>query len=203
VERQHITTPLQEGGDTPEAYSGQAGERQHVTTPLQEGEAVYLQGAGAVILHPFLEELFRSRALWQGRAFRDAAAQYRAVYLLSYLTFGSDAVPEYDLLLPKLLCGLPWQEPLPPGQLTAEERAACEELLRAVLSYWSVLKSNSPAWMREQFFLRQGKLERVDANWRLTVEHRLQDVLLTRLPWGVGLIRLPWMQGLLYVRWTE
>jgi hypothetical protein len=178
-------------------------ERQHVATPLQEGEAVYLEGAGAVILHPFLEELFRSCALLQERTFRDAAAQYRAVYLLGYLTFGSEEVREYDLLLPKLLCGLPWEEPLPPGRLTAEERAACEELLRAVLSHWSVLKSNSPAWMREQFFLRQGKLERVDANWRLTVEHRLQDVLLARLPWGIGFIRLAWMQGGLYVRWTD
>jgi hypothetical protein len=177
--------------------------RTPLTTPLQEGESIYLQGAGAVILHPFLEELFRSRALLQDGAFRDAAAQYRAVHLLGYLTFGSDEVPEYDLLLPKLLCGLPWEEPLPSGRLLVEERAACEELLQAVLSHWSALKSTSPDWMREQFFLRQGKLERLDANWRLTVEHRLQDVLLARLPWGVSLIRLPWMQGLLYVRWTD
>jgi hypothetical protein len=178
-------------------------ERPPGATPLQEGEAVYLGGAGVVILHPFLEELFRSRALLQGQAFRDAAAQYRAVYLLGYLTFGSDEVPEYDLLLPKLLCGLPWEEPLPPGKLTAEEHIACAELLGAVLRHWSALKSTSPAWMREQFFLRQGKLERVDANWKLTVEHHLQDVLLDKLPWGVSLIRLPWMQGLLYVRWTD
>jgi hypothetical protein len=125
------------------------------------------------------------------------------VYLLSYLTIDSDEVPEYDLLLPKLLCGLPWEEPLPSGKLAAEERAACEELLSAVLSHWSALKSNSPAWMREQFLLRQGKLERIEADWRLTVEHRLQDVLLARLPWGIGFIRLPWMPGGLYVRWTD
>jgi len=171
--------------------------------PLQEGEAIYLEGAGAVILHPFLEELFRGRGLLAGRDFRDAVARQRAVHLLELLTFGGEAAPEYDLLLPKLLCALPFEEPLEPADLVEADRAACDTLLRAVLDHWTALRSSSPDWLRAQFFLREGKLEAVDAGWRLTVERRIQDVLLARLPWGLRVIGLPWMEGRIYVHWTE
>ena len=96
-----------------------------------------------------------------------------------------------------------WEEPLVPVELTNAERAACDNLLRAVLTHWRALKSNSIEWMRGQFFLRAAKLERVDSNWRLTVERRVQDVLLDRLPWGVGVVGLPWMQGPVYVHWMK
>lgn len=192
--------PSTEGMQTSLEPLRQSQDRQHIETQLQEGEAVYVEGAGVIIVHPFLEELFRSLGLLQERAFYDQAAQYQAVHLLSYLTFGNDEIPEYDLLLPKLLCGLPWAEPLPPsGTLSTESCNACEELLSAVLNHWSALKSNSSAWLRQQFFLRQGKIERVDEHWKLSVERRPQDVLLDKLPWGVGLIHLPWMPGLLHV----
>lgn len=169
----------------------------------QEGEAIYLNGAGCIILHPFLEELFRSNELLAGRSFRNAAARDQAVRLLAFLTFGDELTPEYDLLLPKLLCGMAWEEPLVPVELTNAERAACDNLLRAVLTHWRALKSNSIEWMRGQFFLRAAKLERVDSNWRLTVERRVQDVLLDRLPWGGGVVGLPWMQGPVYVHWMK
>ena len=169
---------------------------------LDYGEAVYLEGAGAVILHPFLEELFGSCDLLYERDFSDEYARQRAVLLLSYLSFGSEQVAEYDLLLPKLLCNLPWREPLPPAELSEAERLYCTQLLHAVLKHWTALKSDSLVWLREQFFLREGKLIRVDAGWTLTVERRAQDVLLDKLPWGVGLIHLPWMPDFLHVSWT-
>lgn len=169
----------------------------------KEGEAIYLNGAGCVILHPFLEELFRSNDLLAGRAFRDAAAREHAVRLFAYLTFGDELTPEYDLLLPKLLCGMAWEDPLALIEFTDAERTACDQLLGAVLTHWSALKSNSVGWMRAQFFLRSAKLEQLDSNWRLTVERRAQDVLLDRLPWGLGVIRLPWMQAPVYVHWMK
>lgn len=172
-------------------------------TMPQEGEAIYLNGAGCIILHPFLEELFRSNELLAGRAFRDAAARERAVRLLAFLTFGNELTPEYDLLLPKLLCGMAWEEPLAPIELTDAERTACDQLLRAVLTHWRALKSNSVDWTRAQFFLRAAKLDRLESHWRLTVERRAQDVLLDRLPWGVGVVGLPWMQERVYVHWMK
>ncbi len=175
------------------------------SAPLAAGEAVFLAGAGGVILHPFLAELFRRRGLLAAGAraqFRDEAARHHAVHLLGHLTFGGEA-PEYDLLLPKLLCGLPWEELPAPAALDDDDRAACDELLAAVLGHWQALRSTSAAWLREQFFLREGKLEPVDQGWKLTVERRGQDVLLDRLPWGLGTVRLPWLAEVLHVRWTD
>ncbi len=167
------------------------------------GEEVSVNGAGCIILHPFLEELFRSSNLLDGRDFRDEASRQRAVHLLSYLTFGDQAPAEYELLLPKLLCGMAWEEPLPPVELGSDEQLACDQLLGAVIRHWQALKGCSENWMREQFLLRPARLEQTDDAWHLTVERRAQDVLLDRLPWGLGVIALPWRHGLIYVRWVE
>lgn len=166
-------------------------------------DAIYLGGAGLVLLHPFLEQLFRERGVLAGPGFRDAEARDRAVHLLGLLAFGRVDVPEHELLLPKLLCGVPFEEPLEPSALEDEDLAACEALLRAVLEHWTALRSSSPEWLRQQFFLRDGKLEHVDGGYRLTVERRAQDVLLARLPWGCGAIALPWLGDRIFVRWLE
>lgn len=168
-----------------------------------ENETIYLEGAGVVILHPFLETLFNDRGWLEQRHFRDERDRQRAMHLLGLLSFGREAVPEYDLVLAKLLCGLPPEEPLEPRELTDEDRQAADTLLRAVLGHWTALRSESPEWLRQQFFLREGTLEPVDFGWRLTVERRAQDVLLARLPWGLGVIRLPWMEGQLHVGWLD
>jgi hypothetical protein len=168
-----------------------------------EDEAIYLEGAGAVLLHPFLEPLFRDRGLLDGRDFADPKARNRAVRLLGLLTYGGADVPEYELTLAKTLCGWAGDEPLEPLQLEDDDVAACDMLLRAVLRHWTTLRSSSPEWLREQFFLREGKLERVDAGYLLTIERRAQDVLLARLPWGFGVIALPWLTERIYVRWLD
>ncbi|OUC11765.1 MAG: hypothetical protein B0A82_26635 [Alkalinema sp. CACIAM 70d] len=167
-----------------------------------ESKAVYIGGTGIVIVHPFLQELFHSLELLADNQFRDGQTQRRAVALLTYLTYGDANIPEYELLLPKLLCAWDWEEPLPPYELNEAERNACEELLGAVLKHWSALHSNSTEWLRQQFFWRDGKLKPVDLGWQLTIEHRMQDVLLSKLPWGVGVIHLPWMPVFLHVNWT-
>ncbi len=171
------------------------------TQPGQE--AIYIEGAGLVILHPFLPELFRSLDLLSDRQFRHPQAQRRAVALLSYLTFGDLVIPDYTLLLPKLLAAWAWVEPLPPYDLTEEDRLACDELLAAVLRHWSALRSSSADWLRDAFFWRDGRLTPVDQGWQLTIERRAQDVLLSHLPWGIGVIHLPWMADQLYVNWIS
>ena len=170
--------------------------------PLDE-DAIYLPGAGAILLHPFLETLFRDRGLLEGRDFRDLAAREHAVHLVGLLVFGCREVPEFNLVAAKLLCGYPLEEPLAPAVLEDADAAACEELLVAVLRHWSALRSSSADWLRTQFFLRDGKLEKVDEGFRLTVERRAQDVLLARLPWGLGVIGFPWMKEKVFVRWLD
>ncbi len=183
--------------------SSHVSEASTENTQAETGEVVTVNGAGCIIMHPFLEELFRSSKLLDGRGFRSEASRQRAVHLLSYLTFGDPAPAEYELLLPKLLCGMAWQEPLAAIELGDEECLACDQLQDAVIRHWQALKACSANWVREQFLLRPARLEQTDDAWRLTVERRAQDVLLDRLPWGLGVISLPWRHGLIYVRWME
>ena len=88
-------------------------------------------------------------------------------------------------------------------ELENDDLAACDALLRAVLDHWTALRSSSPEWLRQQFFLREGKLERVDSGYLLTIERRAQDVLLARLPWGCGVVALPWLAERMFVRWLD
>ncbi len=169
----------------------------------EASEAIYLTGAGAIILHPFLEELFRGRGLLEGRRFRDTDAQHRAVHLLGYLTSGQSEVAEYELLLPKALCGCPFEQPLTPLPPEPADLEACDTLCQAVLKHWTAVRSASLEWLRQGFLLRDGKIERVDQGWRLTVERRAQDVLLARLPWGFGVVGMPWASEKIYTHWLE
>jgi hypothetical protein len=168
-----------------------------------EDEAIYLAGAGVVLVHPFLEQLFRERGLLADKSFRGLDARDRAVQMIGLVTFGRVDVPEHELALAKVLCGAAIEEPLEPAPLEDDDVAACDALLRAVLQHWTALRSSSPEWLRAQFFLREGKLERADSGWLLTIERHAQDVLLARLPWGFGVVGLPWLTDRIFVHWLD
>jgi hypothetical protein len=162
-----------------------------------------VSGAGVVLLHPFLAELFTRLGLIEDGRFVEEDARHRAVHLLGYLAFGTSRAQESDLVLAKLLCGMPFDAVLVPVHLAAGDIEAADALLAAVMTHWAALKTASAPWLREQFFLRDGKLHLVDAGWRLLVETRAQDVLLGRLPWGIGVVALPWLEGVLHVSWRD
>ncbi len=201
VSETHTDTGTRSEGARPESPSRRAAPDKF-RRPAEE-EAIYLEGAGAILLHPFLEQMFRDRGLLAGRGFRDTDARDRAVHLLGLLTFGSADAPEYELVLAKVLCGLALEEPLEPVQFEDDDVAPCDAVLRAVLEHWKALRSSSPEWLRQQFLLREGKLETVDSGYRLTIERRAQDVLLARLPWGCGVVGLPWLTDRIFVRWLD
>jgi Contractile injection system tape measure protein len=201
VPETHTDTGTRSVGARAEAPSRPAAPDQ-VRRPAED-EAIYLEGAGAILLHPFLEQLFRERGLLAGRDFRDIEARHRAVHLIGLLTFGIVDIPEYELVLAKAICGARFEEPLEPVELENDDLVACDALLRAVLEHWAALRSSSPEWLRQQFFLREGKLERVDSGYLLTIERRAQDVLLARLPWGCGVVALPWLAERMFVRWLD
>ena len=85
--------------------------------------------------------------------------------------------------------------------LSEADAAEAESLLRAAIGHWTALGQASPAALRETFLQRPGRLGRVAEGWRLEVERRGTDVLLDRLPWGLGAVRLPWMPHPLFVDW--
>ena len=166
-------------------------------------ETVYLANAGLVLLWPFLTMLFDRLGYLENQQFRDEASRARAALLLQFLVSGAAAVPEYQLPLNKLLCGIAQSQPLPRElPLTAAETELGESLLKAVIARWDALKNTSIAGLRETFLLRPGKLDWLpDDRIVLTVEPKTLDILLDRRPWSISIIKLPWMAAPLYVTW--
>lgn len=163
----------------------------------------YIGNAGLIILHPFIPTLFEALGLIHNQAFCDIAARDKAIQLLGYLAGGQTALPEYDLILPKLLCGmLPVQVTDRFVELTPSEKAEADHLLAAVITHWSVLKNTSPDGLRANFLLRQGKLSWEQEGWRLRVSQEAYDMLLNSLPWGISLCRFSWMPWVIKTDWT-
>ena len=192
-----------EPGQATAAPARQRRESRLRETEAATGEIVYLPWAGILLLHPFLQALFQDRGLLEGRRFVDDEARQRGAQLLGYLATGHTEPPEYELGFAKLLTGIDLEAPVERGWLEEPDIAACGSLLEAVLGHWTALRSSSVPWLRSQFFQRDGKLETVDGGRRVTVERRAQDVLLTRLPWGFGVIGLPWLDDRIFVRWLD
>ena len=48
---------------------------------------------------------------------------------------------------------------------------------------------------------REGILKHGGIGWQLTVSRTGFDVLLERLPWGIGFVMLPWMDEPVAVQW--
>jgi hypothetical protein len=176
------------------------GARDAPAQRLDLEEGVYVDCAGLVLLHPFLPRLFET----VGLAEQDRLVEPdRAACLLHFLATGEERAPEHALVLPKLLCGLPLEAPAAAAaELAQAERDEAIGLLEAVIGHWDALGSTSVDALRGTFLVRPGKLSRRGDEDVLQVEQRSFDILLDKLPWGVGAVRLPWMKRILWVEWT-
>src|SRR5882724_6709839 len=175
---------------------------EHKARELPAGEPFYIGNAGSVLLWPFLGRYFQMLGLLEKDAFRDVHDQSRAVYLLQYLASGQMEAPEHELLLNKILCGVKTGEPLESFHaLTDGEQQLSEQLLYGVTQNWEKLRNTSILGLRQSFLLREGRLQRKDDAWSLTVSTKTYDALLDSLPWRLSMVRLPWMETILYVKW--
>jgi hypothetical protein len=171
-------------------------------TDAIEGEIQYVINSGIVILHPFLQMYFDGSGLIKEKKFTNIDACKRAVLLLHFLATGETSIAEFDLLLQKIMCNLSLEETLPAVlEITGTEKEESEKLLLSVINYWPPLKNTSIAGLRNTFLQRDGKLEKKENGWRLTIEQRTVDILLDKLPWGFSTIQLPWMNEMLSVDW--
>jgi len=174
-----------------------------VETPL-EGLAV--SNAGLVLLSPYLPRLFGHLGLLttgtEPAAFVGPESAARAALLLQALATGEAAVPETELVLNKLLCGLALDTPLPREiVLSPADREALDGLLGAVIQHWRILGTTSLGGLRDTFLRRTAQLDLRDEAWRLTVEPGPFDMLLDQLPWGYATLRHPWMERVIHVDW--
>lgn len=170
------------------------------TEPDKNG--YFIQNAGIVLLHPFLVQFFKRLELCEGLEFKDDWSRQKAICLLHYLGTGEIHTPEYQLVLPKFLCGLPLNMPLDHSvRIEPAEQAEADNLLAAVIEHWGALGTASPDGLREGFLQREGKLEKRQSGWFLHIENKTLDILLDRLPWNLSLVKLPWMEEILKVEW--
>jgi hypothetical protein len=162
-----------------------------------------IDGAGMVLLWPFLETLFsRLELLTQERLFGDEAQRQRAMALLGFLVDGDGEPPEWRLTLAKLLCGALPQAPYGlEAPLSDAEQAEAEALLQAVLDHADGRLGDDAAALRQGFLQRPGLLSARPGAWVLQLERRPGDEVLDGLPWSWSWIRLPWMDDLLQVVW--
>lgn len=171
---------------------------------VKVGSAWYIENAGMVLLHIFLPTIFRNLGWIAGTAFKTETARHRAIHLIQYLATKEQGLPEYELLLAKFLCGLPFDLPIRRKvKLKKKEQKAAEELLAAAIQHWGALGTSSPDALRQGFLQRAGKLEKRRNGWYLCIEKKTLDILLDRLPWSISMIKLPWMTELLRVEWNN
>lgn len=171
---------------------------QYADEDIENG--IYLENAGLIILHPFLPQLFTTLGISNDTVLMQPD---RALCLLHFLATGQKTAPEYELILPKILCNVPLEMPVESDvALTENEREEAVALLEAVIRHWEVLRNTSPDGLRGTFLLRPGKVSlRDDGDWLLQVEAQSFDILLDQLPWSISMVKLPWMEKILWVEW--
>lgn len=164
-------------------------------------ESIYIHGAGIVLASPFLPVYFARLGLIQDGRFVSSTAAQRGAFLLRYLCYTGES-PDFDCTLVKILCGIDPSESISQNyEVTDQERELSKNLLLGLIQNWRAIGSSSPEGLRESFLKREGKLERQDEFWTLTVETKTMDVLLDQLPWSYTSIRHSWMKSEIRVKW--
>lgn len=178
-------------------------ERTHPQA-IPENGPMYVSNGGLVLIWPFIARYFEMLGLADKGAFVGETARSRAVYLLQYLVCGKHEAPEHELALNKLLCGMPFAQALESvGAPAEDEKRIGRDLLQAVTQHWGALGNTSVEGLQESFLMREGRLLSEQDRVTLTVSPKVFDVLLARVPWGLGSPQFPWLAQVLFVDWKR
>ncbi|HMR82495.1 MAG TPA: contractile injection system tape measure protein [Niabella sp.] len=163
-------------------------------------EGIYIPLAGTVIIAAFLPVLLERTSLAANGKIKDAGG---ALHLIYYAVTGKERPAEFELVLPKILCGLKLQDAVETGtELSPSGKSEADDMLRSVIEHWKVLGNTSVEGLRSSFLQREGKIKRLEkGEWQLMVQQEAYDMLLQQLPWSISIIRLPWMEQNLITHW--
>lgn len=179
-------------------------EIEHNTSNTETAKVYFIKNAGLVLIHPFLVPFYNSLEYLSEQNFRDMQIHGKAVLLSQFLVNAETDIPEYNLLLNKIICGFPVSETVNNKlKLTDDEISEANNLLESVLKYWTALKSTSVKGLQSSFLQRDGKLTDKEDYWLLQVEQKSYDILLSFLPWSISIIKLSWMQKRIMVEWCS
>lgn len=162
-----------------------------------------LHNSGLVLLNQYFPILFERLGLTQDNNFVSDDAQKRAVVWLHYLVTGLTQASEQELVLNKVLCGLPIDAAMNSYaiELTESEKELVDGLLNAAISHWPAIGACSVDGFRGNWLVREGVLQEEEDRLGLTVEKRTYDLLLDQSPYSFSIIRYAWMEKILYVNW--
>lgn len=163
---------------------------------------IFINSVGLIIIAPYLETLFQRCGLMEDNDFIDESAQFMAIQLLAYAAIGDTILEEHQLIIQKVLCGIPISEPIDTSiEISPTNKELVDSLLMAVTQQWPPLNNTSIEGLRESFLLREGKLEEMEDMINLKVEQKPFDMLLDQIPWNISKIKLSWMPKILQVEW--
>jgi hypothetical protein len=163
----------------------------------------YHSNAGIILVYPFLEPLFEHLGWVEAGQFKSSELQNTAILLIDYMASGREECPEFELRLPKLLCGWPEAQPLDRFlHLPEYAKQESHKVLTDVVEYWKVLQDTPVEALQSGFLQREGKLSRkASGDWQLRLEKSSIDILLDQLPWSLSVCQLPWMPNILFIDW--
>jgi len=166
------------------------------------GAAFSVSNAGIVIAQSFFETLFERLGLLNDGEFSSEAEKQKAIHFLQYLATGEKISNENDLILNKVLCGYPINEPAEtPIDFEESETELIDSLIKAMISYWPAIGDSSIAGVRETFLLRDGTLTEKEDRWELRIRRKTLDVLVDQIPWSFSVIYFKWMNKPIFVTW--
>ncbi|GAB5417888.1 MAG: hypothetical protein Crog4KO_23640 [Crocinitomicaceae bacterium] len=164
---------------------------------------IYVENAGIIILWPFFRQLFGMLDMIEDDAFVSIAAKIRGIHLLQYMCTGETSHPEHELILNKILCGVPTNLPIDDSfEISPKEEEVIESMLLGVLANWSRMKDSSVEALRETFMIRSGKISFAEETIDMHVEKKTVDVLFESMPWTFTFVSLPWMKKPLRTIWN-
>lgn len=165
----------------------------------KEEDSYYINNAGLILIHPFINHFFEHCELIEENTIRDKEL---AVHLLHYVATKKEQQPEYLMIFEKFLCNIPIHQPITRKySLTKKQKDQANDLMAAVLQNWEAIRDSSNDLLRNEFLQRPGKLILSDKNPKLIIERKTQDILLDRLPWNMSVVKLPWKEKLIFVDW--
>lgn len=189
------TLSIREDEDQPEGISTFMSDGRHYETDV----------AGIVLLHPFLPIFFQRVGLLDAQnRFLSLEKQLHAVHLLRYLAGKNQPHQSYQLVLEKIVCGLPPDFPIPSEyEVGDDEKMEISDLFGAVRQYWRAVSETSTPGIQRSFIHRQGMACFEEPYWVLRVEESAVDILMDEIPWELSMLVLPWCEFPVWVEWQN
>lgn len=190
-----------------EEYQATKNEQQFIRNKMETSDSISgvsarTSNSGLVLTWPFMSRLFESLQYTEQGRFVSEEYQNRAAYLLQYLVFNDTGFPEYELVLNKLLTGIPAEKHLSPiEELSTEEKTTVQSLLFGMIHNWEKVSNSTPEGIQETFLQREGMLSFNEDFYQLKVEKKGVDVLMQTIPWKFNTIKLAWMDKPIHVDW--